>query len=217
MSEQIVLTKRQQAIARLKDAILEGQYRPGQSLRQMQLMSDLDLGATPVREAVLELASRGLLVHDTHLGMRVAELDRQRVRDTYSVRAVLESEAAALATQNATDENIVDLDRYTRQMESAFEQGDMRELRLADGRFHRTLYEAARNPVLLNLIEQMWEQFPRYMLWSDPDRVAASIVEHREIMERFRNRDAEGVASAVRTHLMHGLDAFEKILRLINP
>ena len=46
------LTKRELAVARVKDAIMLGRYRPGQPLRQVQLMADLDLGATPAREAV---------------------------------------------------------------------------------------------------------------------------------------------------------------------
>jgi DNA-binding GntR family transcriptional regulator len=85
------LTKRELAVARVKDAIMLGRYRPGQPLRQVQLMADLDLGATPAREAVLELVAKGLLVHESHRGMRVAALDAERVRYVYSVRALLES------------------------------------------------------------------------------------------------------------------------------
>ena len=59
-------TKRELAVARVKDAIMLGRYRPGQPLRQVQLMADLGLGATPAREAVLELVAKGLLVHESH-------------------------------------------------------------------------------------------------------------------------------------------------------
>jgi DNA-binding GntR family transcriptional regulator len=97
------LTKREVAVAKVKDAILAGRYRPGQALRQVQLMADLDLGATPAREAVLELVAKGLLVHESHRGMRVAGLDAERVRHVYSVRALLESEAARLSAAVASD------------------------------------------------------------------------------------------------------------------
>ena len=90
---------------------------------------------------------------------------------------------------------------------------DLKKLGAADGRFHQALYEAAGNPVLLNLIERMWEQFPRYMLWHSPERVRQSIHEHREILQRFSRRDATGTARAVRRHILHGLDAFDAILR----
>src|SRR5678815_2257937 len=109
------LTKRELAVAKVKDAILLGRYRPGQALRQVQLMADLDLGATPAREAVLELVAKGLLVHESHRGMRVAGLDADRVRHVYNVRALLESEAARLSAAVATDAAV---DRARRAVQS---------------------------------------------------------------------------------------------------
>src|ERR1700704_2469094 len=97
------LTKREVAVARVKDAIMLGRYRPGQPLRQVQLMADLDLGATPAPGGGLEVGAKGLLVHESHRGMRVAALDAERVRHVYSVRALLESEAARLSAGAATD------------------------------------------------------------------------------------------------------------------
>jgi DNA-binding GntR family transcriptional regulator len=196
----------------MKDAILLGRYRPGQSLRQVQLMADLGLGATPAREAALELVARGLLVHESHRGVRVAELDRGRVAHVYEVRALLESEAARLATANATGASIARLARCARAMESAFKANDLARLSLADEDFHRSLCEGGRNPVLLKLIGELWEQFPRYMLWRNPARVAQSLREHRQIARRFARRDADGTARAVRDHILHGLAALDAML-----
>ena len=182
------LTKREVAVAKVKDAILAGRYRPGQALRQVQLMADLDLGATPAREAVLELVAKGLLVHESHRGMRVAGLDAERVRHVYSVRAL-------------------------QAMKNALAANDLKKLSAADGRFHQALCEDAGNPVLLHLIEQMREQFPRYMLWRSPGRVRQSIQEHEKILQRFALRDGPGTAKAVRQHILNGLDAFDAILQ----
>lgn len=210
-------TKREQAVARVKDAVLHGRYRPGQSLRQGQLMADLDLGATPAREAALELVAKGLLVHESHRGVRVADLDAGRVAHVYRVRALLEAEAARLSAGAANAQAIEQVDRHAQAMEAAFARHDLGELGLADGRFHRTLYEASGNPVLLQLIEEMWDQFPRYMLWQRAERVRESIREHRDIAKKFAQRDAEGTARAVERHIMHGLDAFHAILRATAP
>lgn len=210
-------SKRELAVAKVRDAILAGRYRPGQSLRQVQLMADLDLGATPAREAALELVAKGLLVHETNRGMRVADLDEARVHQVYSVRALLESEAARLSARRATDATIARLTRHLRAMETAFAADDLARLGMADGLFHRTLYESAGNPMLLRLIEQMWEQFPRYMLWQRPARVRQSLREHAEIVRKYARRDGAGTAAAVRRHILHGLDAFEAILRAQPP
>jgi DNA-binding GntR family transcriptional regulator len=206
-------TKREVAVAKVKDAIMIGRYRPGQALRQVQLMADLNLGATPAREAALELVAKGLLIHESHRGMRVAGLDSERVRHVYNVRALLESEAARLSAAHATDQSIERVTRHAQTMEAAFANNDLKKLGAADGRFHQALYEAAGNPVLLSLIEQMWEQFPRYMLWHSPTRVRQSIHEHGEILQRFSQRDAAGTARAVQRHILHGLDALDSILR----
>lgn len=206
-------TKRELAVHKMKDAILLGRYRPGQSLRQVQLMADLGLGATPAREAALELVARGLLVHESHRGVRVAELDRERAAHVYEVRALLEAEAARLATANATEASIARLARCARAMESAFRANDLARLSLADEGFHRSLCEGAGNPVLLKLIGELWEQFPRYMLWRNPARVAQSLREHGQIARRFARRDADGTARAVRDHILHGLAALDAMLR----
>lgn len=207
------LTKRELAVAKVKDAILLGRYRPGQALRQVQLMADLDLGATPAREAVLELVAKGLLVHESHRGMRVAGLDAARVRHVYNVRALLESEAARLAAGAATDAAIDRARRALLAMKSALAGNDLKKLSAADGRFHQALGEDAGNPVLLGLIEQMREQFPRYMLWRSPGRVRQSIEEHERILERFALRDGAGTAGGVRQHILNGLAAFDAILQ----
>jgi len=206
-------TKREHAVAKVKDAIMAGRYLPGQALKQGQLMEDLDLGATPAREAALELVAKGLLVHESHHGMRVAELDVDRVAHVYKVRALLESEAARLSTALANDETIDKVERHARAMEAAFAGKDLKRLGVADGRFHRALYESAGNPMLLGLIEQMWDQFPRYMLWQRPERVRQSLQEHRDIAARFAQRDAKGTAHAVERHILNGLDAFDALLR----
>lgn len=206
-------TKREVAIARMKDAILLGRYRPGQLLRQVQLMADLDLGATPAREAALELVARGLLVHESHRGVRVAHVDAERASHIYSVRALLEAEAARLATNNAGVAAVERLRRAMEAMERACEAGDRKRLAVADERFHRVLAEDAGNPVLTRQIEQLWEQFPRYMLWRNRARIAESLREHRAILHHFMQRDADAVASAVREHILHGFDALAAILR----
>lgn len=205
-------TKREDAVAKVRGAIMAGRYRPGQPLRQVQLMADLDLGATPAREAALELVAKGLLVHESHHGIRVAELDAARVAHVYRVRALLESEAARLSAANADAPTIDEVRGLARTMAAAFAAGDLRGLGDADARFHRALYAAAGNPMLLALIEQMWDQFPRYMLWQRRERVRQSLAEHKAIAAAFARRDAAGVGRAVERHILNGLRAFDALL-----
>jgi DNA-binding GntR family transcriptional regulator len=205
------------AVAKVKDAIMGGRYRPGQALRQTQLMADLDLGATPAREAALELVAKGLLVHEAHRGMRVAGLDPARVRQVYQVRALLESEAARLAAMHATPAALDDVAAHAGAMQAAFAADDLQGLGAADARFHNALYAGAGNLLLVGLIEQMWEQFPRYALWRSPERVRQSLAEHRDIVAHLTARDAVATAEAMRRHILNGLAAFEAQMRADAP
>lgn len=91
-------------------------------------MADLDLGATPAREAVFELVAKGLLVHKPHRGMRVAGLDAERVRHVYSVRALLESEAVRLSAGATTDAAIDRARRAVQGMKAALAGNDLKKL-----------------------------------------------------------------------------------------
>ena len=153
-------TKRELAIDTLRTAINSGRYAPGQSLRQVQLVKDLGLGSTPVREAVLELLARGVLVQESHHSVRVVELDLDRLRNIYRVRALLETEAAQLGTAKISDDAIGVMKAQLQRMSDGKRSGDIDAVAAADMSFRLTLFAAAGNPILFDLIEQTWNLFP---------------------------------------------------------
>src|SRR5712675_1152523 len=118
-------TKRELALDQLQNAIRLGHYAPGQPLRQFQLVKDLGVGSTPVREAVLELLARGILVQESHRSVRVAELDLDRLRNIYRVRALLETEAARLGTAKISDQAIDRMRSLLKKMIAAKHAGDI--------------------------------------------------------------------------------------------
>src|SRR5438132_14152084 len=140
-------TKREAAIDTLREAIRSGRYAPGQSLRQVQLVQDLGLSSTPAREAVLELLARGVLVQESHRSVRVAELDLDRLRDIYRVRARLEPEAARLGTAKISDQAIDRMRSLLQRMIAAKRAGDIEAASRADLDFRQILYTAAGNPI----------------------------------------------------------------------
>jgi DNA-binding GntR family transcriptional regulator len=202
-------TKRGIAIDSLREAIRSGRYAPGQPLRQIQLMKDLGLGSTPVREAVLELLARGVLVQESHRSVRVADLDLDRLRNVYRVRALLETEAARLGTARVTDAAIERMTELLRHMGEAKRTGDIASAASADHEFRHTLYGAAGNSILVDLIEQTWNLFPGSILWNIPGRVAQSLKEHRGILDAVRRRDPTAAGYAIENHLLSALAALE--------
>lgn len=202
-------TKREFALDTLQEAIRSGRYQPGQQLRQTQLAQDLGIGSTPVREAVLELLARGVLVQESHHSVRVAELDLERLRNIYRVRALLETEAARLGVAKIGDEAIAAMTALLREMERANREGDIPAVARADGQFHRTLYAAADNPILLDLIDQVGMSFPGSILWNVPGRIAHSLKEHAAILKAVSRRDPTAAGSAIEHHLLSGFGTLE--------
>src|SRR3989440_5668293 len=205
----IFRTKREIALDSLQNAIRLGHYAPGQPLRQFQLVKDLGVGSTPVREAVLELLARGILVQESHRSVRVAELDLDRLRNIYRVRALLETEAARLGTAKISDQTIDGMRLLLKKMIAAKRAGDIEAASRADLDFRQILYTAAGNPILVDLIQQSWNLFPGSVLWNIPGRVAQSIKDHRVILDAVVRRDPTAAAYSIENHLLSALAALE--------
>jgi DNA-binding GntR family transcriptional regulator len=205
----IFRTKREVAVDSLQNAIRVGRYAPGQPLRQFQLVKDLGIGSTPVREAILELLARGILVQESHRSVRVADLDLDRLRNIYRVRALLETEAARLGTARISDDAIARMRALVQQMGVAKRKGDMESAIEADYSFREILYAASENPILVDLIQQCWNLFPGSVLWNIPGRVAQSIKEHEHMLDAVSRRDPTAAAYSVENHLLSALAALE--------
>src|SRR5215831_4707241 len=87
---------------RLREMIAHGELRPGEWLRQERLASELGVSYTPIREALKQLASEGLVEHVPYRGVRVVEFTSNDVLDMYAMRITLEGLAAASAAENIT-------------------------------------------------------------------------------------------------------------------
>jgi DNA-binding GntR family transcriptional regulator len=199
------LSKKDLAKQRVLHGIRVGRYKPGQRLLQNEIAEDLGLSSTPVREALTDLMSSGLLVHETHRGMRVAALDAARMCDIYVARKAIERETMRLALEHVDDEMLATLrslmDRMRRHQRS--KRFDL--LMTADELFHLTIFEASHNPYLIAAIRNLWDSFPRYVIWNIADRVANSMAEHEVIVAALEARDARALAAAADRHLDNSL------------
>lgn len=208
-SSQPARTKREHALDTLQEAIRSGRYKPGQELRQTRLVQELGIGATPLREAVMDLLSCGVLVQESHHSVRVAELDLEGLRDLYRVRALLEMEATRLGVARIDAASIDAMADLLKEMERARREGDVAAIAQADAAFHRTLYGAAGNPILLDLIDRVGLRFPGNILWNIKGRIGKSLKEHAAILAAVAQRDPTAASTAIERHLLSGLSALE--------
>src|SRR3989304_4865291 len=90
-------TVRSSLVENLRDAILLGEFVPGQNLRLEEIAKRFDVSTTPVREALSDLADEGLVTIFPHRGAVVTRLSPEDLQDIYEIRATLEAMAARLA------------------------------------------------------------------------------------------------------------------------
>ena len=166
----------------IKQRIFMGEFTPGMRLREIEVAALLDMGRTPVREALKRIQDEGLLRHEPGRGMVVATMDQQEVGELYAMREVLESAAAAMAAQHATDAEIAN-------MQAILDEGDADPVAL-NLRFHDAIYSAAHNRHLIRSLRSLTDT--TYLLGrstlSSKARAKVAMKEHNDIVEAIRSR-----------------------------
>ena len=199
----VSVTKSEAAYREIRSWILDGTLTPGEIVDQEVLAASLGLSTTPVREALRRLEAERLVTLEAHRHMRVATMTPADVRDLYAVRIELDPLAAELAARFATKADI----------EKAQELADLSPAdaldRLAVNRsLHSAIYQACDNPVLIQVLESLWDRSDRcrMLLVTDELENKAALDEHAEIVEAFAKRKGKQLRTLMRNHLVHGLD-----------
>lgn len=197
----------QTAYERLHEAIETGSLKPGDRISVNALAELLQMSRTPVREAIAWLETDGLIVHEPYHGRVVASLDRQMVTELFAIRLVLETTAAGLAAQNASEAEIEVLQDMLELEKSVL--GDPIRRERHNRRFHEAIYRSAHNRYLLTTLKAL--QTPMILLGpataSDPARLESAYTEHVQLVESIARHDADAAREAIRTHLTGGQKA----------
>src|SRR5262245_59456685 len=145
-------TKKDLVVDVIREAILSGELEPGARLLQDDLAERFQMSSTPVREALRQLESEGILQSSPNRGVRVAEVDFQAVREIYLIRAELEALATRAATPRLRRLDLERLRALQAEIEADIEQQDLKALRRLNFELHSLIYEAAGMPELLKII-----------------------------------------------------------------
>jgi DNA-binding GntR family transcriptional regulator len=180
----------------LRQAILNGVLAPGEHLRQDALAESIGVSRMPVRSALLQLESEGLVTFHRHRGAVVTTLTPDQVREIYEIRLMLESHGLRRGIESMTPERLERLERLAKELDQA-ESGEDFARRSFD--FYRELYDADRNPLLVGLIERLHSDAGRYLLRRRVlDRHEAG---HAELLRYAREGDPDGAAAWLADHL----------------
>lgn len=187
----------------LIERIVEGHYKPGARLVETQIARELGVSQAPVREALRDLESVGVVETTAFRGARVRNPSREELLEAYPVRAALESLAAREAAPRITEEQLDKLADLIVEMEKSAAAGNAHQQAISNAQFHGLIVEAAHNSTLLRLWAFL-EPWARTYLTAARANVDLNelAVRHRKILDPLRRRDSEAAADAMREHLL---------------
>lgn len=187
----------------LRQAILTGEFLPGERLMEVSLANRLGVSRTPVREAIRKLELEGLVVMVPRRGAQVASITISDLKDVLEVRCELEEFAAKLACERITELEKTTLKEATEAFENAIKKKDLKLIAEMDVKFHDVIFDATKNRRLLQMVNNLREQMYRYRIEyiKDFDYHETLVNEHRKIMESIISGDIDTAKATMREHI----------------
>lgn len=192
------------AYATLLDEIQEGILAPGAVLGEVEQAVRLGVSRTPLREALGRLASDGLVAQQSPRVTVVTAIDADDIRQIFEVRRALEESAARLAAERGDPAAFADLAREFARTDLV---GGVDEYYALISRFDERLDASVDNDYLTAALRSVRTHLVRVrrLARDNPDRLAASVAEHRLIASAIAARDADLAAHATHVHLHNAL------------
>jgi DNA-binding GntR family transcriptional regulator len=204
------LTAHGYVLKTLREGILDGSLAGGTRLIQAELAAELDVSITPVREALRDLATEGLVVFDPHRGSRVRTLDLAEVQELYELRITLEPLMVRRVLEAVGPDQLERAEKFRREMERTKDISEWSEL---NRQFHATLFEGDQDSRLALILDGLRDSASAYVglsLGASPERIAESDAEHAELIELYRKMDVEGAVALTVQHLHTTLATIEE-------
>jgi DNA-binding GntR family transcriptional regulator len=147
----------------LKEALITGQYQPGQAISIRFLAEQFDVSTTPVREVLKRLESDYALVKGSNRALMVPQLSIGELKDLSSIRIAIEGLATEMASSRITPQELDQVSWLCQEMEAALQAAATDRYLKLNWEFHRTVYAAAKTGLTLGIIENLWLRAGPYL------------------------------------------------------
>ncbi len=191
----------------LRQRIFKRELEPGSWIDEMKLAEEYGISRTPLREALKVLAAEGLVTMKVRRGAYVTEVSETDLADVYHLLSLLESDAAGVVAERATDAQLKELQALHKELEAA--AGNRDKFFAVNERFHMRLLQIAgnrwRDQMVADLRKVM--KLNRHNSLLKSGRIQESLQEHRSVMEALAKRDAKAAVKRMQEHFRNGLEA----------
>lgn len=197
----------------LRKAILDGSLPGGTRLVQAEIAAELGISTTPVREALRDLATEGLIFLDPHRGAVVRTLDLNEVREIYELRIALEPLMIRRMIGNISDEAFERAQQLAEEMDTEKDPSTWVDL---NREFHSLFAEPEGTSRLSGILASLRDSAAAYVslsLDARPQQMVDANDEHRQLIDAYVNRDVDRAIEITLAHLRSTLSAIEEAHR----
>lgn len=201
------------AYEKLLDMIYSLKYQSGDRLVEQQLINELEISRTPVREAIRRLASDGLVDLSTGTFARIHTFTAKEKQDIGLVRLAIDTTVAPLIVLNASNRDLQDLMSVAADCQRASDRNDIMERIRLDFEFHQVLVNLSGNQVFADLQEQLTKKGRLIQIqhYSENGATFCNLAGHLDILQALNDRNTAACIKAMQDHLRpsyasHGVD-----------
>jgi DNA-binding GntR family transcriptional regulator len=192
---------REQVLSELRRRIVDGDYAQGERLTENRLAEDFGVSRNPVREALRVVESEGFVEILPRRGAVVATLDETAIRDLFAVRKQLETLAAGLAAERATEDDVARLRALLAEANKATEAGDLARVAELNSALHVAVIDISGNRWLASLSSAMYHHVHWVFRVGAAQRAPHSWEEHIRLVDAIAAGDAEAAVAAAEAHV----------------
>jgi len=191
------------ALEKMRDAILDLHFKPGDRLVERSLCDRLGVSRSVVREVLRHLEAEGLVETVHTQGPAVVRPEKKTAAEIYEIRGLLEAEAAKACAKIGGEKEFARLDKAIDQIEVAFKHENPREVLRLTSSFYQILFEIAQKPVAWAVVQSLNARINhlRALTISSPERGLNAIAEMRALQKAISRRDAKGAYNASLSHI----------------
>jgi DNA-binding GntR family transcriptional regulator len=205
-----VFIKASEKIRRLiENDIKSGVLLPGDSIDEAELESQHQVSKTPIREALIQLQSEGLITSLPRGGMIVAKMSLQQLLSLWELLAELEGAAAKLCCQRISAQELKTLRSIHEDSEKLVKAQDATGWQQSNLQFHEAIYQATRNPYLRQEVLRIRTRTGYYRMhaFGALGHLESSFEQHAEVVNAILGKDPELAAKAMNLHMRPATDA----------
>ncbi|MFD0769484.1 MULTISPECIES: GntR family transcriptional regulator [unclassified Bacillus (in: firmicutes)] len=183
--------------------IQNGTLLPNHKINEAALCEKLEVSRTPVREALIQLASENLLEYLPRKGFIVKELDTKKKLDVFQIVGVLDALAASLSVEHITEDDIELMEKLAKQIDLSISQKHYSDYQKYQNQFHKVYIDKCNNNTLIELLASLQNSFVRQIYLSKDEEKLFAVLEqmnedHKQIINYLKKRDRENLERLIK-------------------